>query len=414
MISILMNFTAFNCAHEFSVWKSRHSVTYGDINFDELHCFQLRTRVLGLMLTFSDLWRYLQAAGWTYLSGKYHIPKGSRKKGGSKYSESMAKRIYKHFNLDNNACEKNELKQLSGDDESDEEEGPETFSNSNDLVEYLDEFCMPDYRATSAEIEAQRIALSQKSNAYTRRNMRLRFELLEVAYRERVGKSHSVDGSGAKSKYGHNHRPCEVCFKGANHLHPRVACRECGLVTHTYCYGLLDHGDKAAKKSSGSRSASSIEEVDEKGFFTCDVCTNSLAGDSAKKKMRWHASQSSGWRVHDLPNAVCLLCHRKDITGAMVKIVVGEKKGGSSGETNSRKRKSRSSAESSEHWVHLFCINSLPSSKIPPSSIRRSIGAAGQIRKALELSSEIVKETEVGSVELLLLLGNIIRPTLLP
>ena len=51
------------------------------INFDEMQAYQLRTRVLGLnMPSFSNLWKYLQEAGWTYASGIYHIPGGGETK----------------------------------------------------------------------------------------------------------------------------------------------------------------------------------------------------------------------------------------------------------------------------------------------------------------------------------------------
>ncbi|KAL7541712.1 hypothetical protein ACHAXR_011180 [Thalassiosira sp. AJA248-18] len=375
------------------------------INFDELHCFQLRTRVLGLnMPTFKELWKYLQAAGWTYTLGKYHIPKQGRN-GRMKYeyTEGMAKRIYKHFNLDNTYNKEDDEQQLDQSDgeesnDGDDGEGPEVFDSPNDLVDYLDEFCMPDYRATAADIQSQEMEFSAKSKAYKRRNKRLRFELLEIAYRERLRKSDlGHDDANTKSKYGHSHRPCEVCFKGSNHLYPRVACRECGLVVHTFCYGLLDHGEKEANNTSRSNNTvGNKKEVDEKGFFTCDVCAQSLSKGSANKT-RWYAIQSSGWRLHDHPNAVCPLCERKDITGAMVRIVVGGDEGtgnGVSGKKNTRKRRSRRSVESSENWVHLFCINSLPSCSTAPSSIRSSDNAILHIRDALDRATEIVKETE--------------------
>jgi len=360
-------------------------VDNGGINFDELHCFQLRTRVLGLALPSftTKVWKYLQAVGWTHSSGKYHIPKG--RKIGMKYdTENIAKRVYKHFNLDN-TCIQNEPEQ-SDREESDEEEGPETFDIPNDLVDYLDELCMPDYRSTSAGIQIQHATLSTKSKAYKRRNKRLRFEVLEVAYRERVRESGLVQQE-QHDKYGHNHRPCEVCFKGENHPHPRVACRGCGLVVHTNCYGLLDHGEKEANHSrSIITSSNKGAEVDEKGLFTCDVCANSLFDGNLKQ--RWNATQSSGWRVHHNPNAICPLCNRNDITGGMIKIVVGGEGG------TDRKRKSRRSAEPSENWVHLFCINSLSLTATAPGSIRNSSNAVLHIRNELVMSTQLVKEAE--------------------
>eukprot|EP00571_Detonula_confervacea_P007930 CAMPEP_0172313678 /NCGR_PEP_ID=MMETSP1058-20130122/20750_1 /TAXON_ID=83371 /ORGANISM="Detonula confervacea, Strain CCMP 353" /LENGTH=1016 /DNA_ID=CAMNT_0013027375 /DNA_START=84 /DNA_END=3134 /DNA_ORIENTATION=+ len=371
------------------------------MNFDELHCFQLRTRVLGLnMPTFSELWRYLQTAGWTYSSAKYHIPKG-RKVGMKWDMEDMAKRIYKHFNLDNTCnlygTEQSDVEELNNE----EEEGPEIFDNPNDLVDYLDEFCMPDYRATPAEIRVQDAALSLKPKAYKRRNKRLRFELLEVAYRERTRKSavdqEQHDDISPKSKYGHNHRPCEVCFKGTNHLYPRVACRECGLVVHTHCYGLLDHGEEKDSSNNNSRStfdsARKGANVDDKGFFTCDVCANNIMSTKQRRKC-WNTTQSSGWRVHEHPNAVCPLCDKKHITGAMIRIVVKEEGRTGIPAKKNRKRKSRRSADSSETWAHLFCINSLPSITTAPSSIRSSDTAVLRIGDALDSATEIVRETE--------------------
>ena len=354
-----------------------------NINFDELHCFQLRTRVLGLNIKFSELWKYLQIAGWTYVGGIYHIPRGKRQS--TKYGAGgMAKKIYKHFNIDETKHNNpNGGKQTHDGDESsvddDDEEGPETFSNSNDLVEYLDEFAMPDYRATSAEIHAQQATLSTKSHAYKRRNIRLRFELLEVAYRERLPKSHSE----LKSKYGHNHRPCEVCFKGANQMYPRVSCRGCGMVVHTHCYGLLDHGEK--------RGSCKGDEVDEKGLFTCDICSNSVIKSNDKQLL--NAPTSARWRVHEHPNATCQLCDRKEIAGGMVRILIEEGATGS----NNRKRKSRRStgSDSSETCVHLYCINTLRSGTLSTNSIRSSSSAVLHIRNAVEKASEVLRETEV-------------------
>ena len=343
---------------------------------DELHCFQLRTRVLGLNIKFSELWKYLQIAGWTYVGGIYHTPKGKRKS--TKYgAEGMAKKIYKHFNIDE--TKHSNQNGIKHSDDDDDEEGPETFSNSNDLVEYLDEFAMPDYRATSVEIHAQQAMSSTKSHAYKRRNIRLRFELLEVAYRERLPKSHS----NLKSKYGHNHRPCEVCFKGANKMYPRVSCRGCGIVVHTHCYGLLDHGEK--------RGSCKGAEVDEKGLFTCDICSRSVI--KSNNKLLLNAPTSARWRVHEHPIATCQLCDRKEIAGGMVRILIEEGATGS----NNRKRKSRRStgSDSSETCVHLYCINTLRSGTISINSIRSSSSAVLHIRNAVDRASEVLQETEV-------------------
>ena len=382
------------------------------INSDELHCFQLRTRVLGLnMPTFQKLWGHLQAAGWKYVSGKYHIPKGRKNKLSLQYTtEDKAKRIFNHFNLDN--CDKSHY---GGEESSDEEEGHKIFDGPNELVDYLDEYCMPDYRATTAEIQAQQKEMSAKSKAYKRRCKRLRFELLEVVYLNRLRMENKEEEEEAKniedtkevnakkeameeakkevkgelhlpSKYGHNHRPCEVCFKGGSPDYPRVACRCCGLVVHTNCYGLLDHDEEESNRRIPAK-----QRVDEKGLFTCDVCENSLDGGTAKKKW-WHAHQSSGWRKHEDPNAKCPLCEGKNIAGGMVHIVIGEGEG-----TIGRKKRKRSSRRSeeapSETWVHLFCLNSLK--KTSPGTVRSSESAVNHIHDALDKAAKVLKETEV-------------------
>jgi hypothetical protein len=355
------------------------------INFDELHCFQLRTRVLGLNIpTFNELWRYLQAAGWTYSNGNYHVPKALERSNDRMIyydTESTMKRMYKHFSLDDTTCDQHPGQQ-SDAEEFDGEEGPETFDNPNDLVAYLDEYCMTDYRATPPEIHAQQIAQHAKSKAYRRRNIQLRFDLLEVAYRDRVRKRREAEMVASQSKYGHNHRPCDVCFKGASSLYPRVACRKCGLIVHTHCYGLLDHGQKDGN-------ARSRAEVDEKGYFTCDVCMYSLVDDSVNQKVRYHASESSGWRIHTHPNAVCPLCVKNTIIGGMIRVTPDSDDDGGARIANAknRKRKSRRSSEQSELWVHLFCINALPS--------RGGSGVDIRIRDALAISFQIVQETEV-------------------
>jgi hypothetical protein len=242
---------------------------------------------------------------------------------------------------------------LSGDGDGvdADEEGPEFFDSSNELVDYLDEYCMPDYRATMTEVNATRTALIAQSNTYRRRNLHLQYKLMEIAYNEQWRKNQER----SQSKYGHGHRPCEVCFRGANSVYPRVACRGCGLVAHTNCYGLLDHREKGGKGNA--------DKVDEKGYFTCDVCT--VGSNRTAFKHQGQASQRSGWRVeawrlHQNPDAVCSLCGWKYITGGMVRIA--DKKSGAvdSSDAKNRKRKSWRTDEPSESWMHLFCINTLP------------------------------------------------------
>ena len=108
------------------------TTTTDNINFDELHCFQLRTRVLGLNIKFSELWKYLQIAGWTYVGGIYHIPKGKRQS--TKYgAEGMAKKIYKHFNIDETKYNnQNGGKQTHGGDESDDD-----FDEDDDCLDLV-------------------------------------------------------------------------------------------------------------------------------------------------------------------------------------------------------------------------------------------------------------------------------------
>lgn len=360
------------------------------INFDELHCFQLRTRVLGLNIpTFNELWRYLQTAGWTYSNGKYHVPKAFKRSNGRMSNDTLVattKRIYKHFNLDDTTRDQ-DIDHQSDAEESNGEEGPEIFDNPNDLVTYLDEYCMTDYRATPSEIQAQHISHAMKSNAYKRRSIQLRHELLEVVYRDRERKRLEADMLASQSMYGHNQRPCDVCFKGANSLYPRVACRKCGLIVHTHCYGLLDHSTK-------ERDARTQAKVDEKGYFMCDVCMHTSVDDSENHKERYHSSQSSGWSNHKHPNAICPLCLKSTIIGGMIRITLDDDDDEDLGtgifNAKNRKRKSRRSSELSEIWVHLFCINALP--------LKTGSSADVRIRYALATSDEIVKETEVNAI----------------
>ena len=162
-----------------------------------------------------------------------------------------------------------------------------------------------------------------------------------------------------------------------------MACRKCGLIVHTHCYGLLDHGTKKEGNAARPRA-----EVDDKGYFTCDVCMNTLADDGVNQKLRYHASQSSGWRIHSHPNAICPLCVKNSIIGGMVRITLDEDDTDHDvAHEKNRKRKSRRSSEMSEIWVHLFCVNALPSKVGSAADIR--------IRDALAISGEIVQETEV-------------------
>jgi len=303
--------------------------------------------------------------------------------------------MYKHFNLDDGhargrtGTEHPSSGDGEGADDADEEEGPEIFDSSNELVEYLDEYCMPDYRATMAEVEAARVALSAHTSAYRRRNLRLRLDLLEVVHRERLRKSLARREEESRSKYGHSHRPCEVCFRGANPVYPRVACRECGLVVHTNCYGLTDHADKKGGDGNGA-------EVDEKGYFTCDVCAiKCVFPRKIGRKQLYHASQRSGWRVHQHPDAACPLCGWNHITGGMVRITTDDSDAAVPSDAKSRKRKSRRS-EDSESWVHLFCMNALPlKKKVSPGSVRSGGDATVHIRNLLNESSEMVREIDV-------------------
>jgi rubrerythrin len=303
--------------------------------------------------------------------------------------------MYKHFNLDDghargrNGTEHPSSGDVEGADDADEEEGPEIFDSSNELVDYLDEYCMPDYRATMAEVEAARVALSAHTSAYRRRNLRLRLDLLEVVHRERLRKSLARREEESRSKYGHSHRPCEVCFRGANPVYPRVACRDCGLVVHTNCYGLTDHAEKKDGDGNGA-------EVDEKGYFTCDVCAiKCVFPRKIGRKQLYHASQRSGWRVHQHPDAACPLCGWNHITGGMVRIAADDSDAAVPSDAKSRKRKSRRS-EDSESWVHLFCMNALPlKRKVSPGSVRSGGDATVHIRNMLNESSEMVREVDV-------------------
>ena len=63
---------------------------------------------------------------------------------------------------------------------------------------------------------------------------------------------------------------------------------------------------------------------------------------------------------------------------------------------NSRKRKGRGVEDLCETWVHLFCFNSLASTKkLSPNLIRKGGDAIVRLRDALETSVEIIRETEV-------------------
>ena len=166
---------------------------------------------------------------------------------------------------------------------------------------------------------------------------------------------------------------------------PRVACRECGLVVHTRCYGLLGHDEKQTSRKV-------IGRVDQKGLFTCDVCASSTT-QRTNKKQRWSATQSSGWRTHDPPFAICPLCERQDIAGGMIHIVPEEDV--SKGRKSRKRKSSRSNVGLSDCWVHLFCLNALQSSPPNPCSIRTSKSAGGEIQEALQKADENVKEMEV-------------------
>lgn len=332
------------------------------INLDAMQAYQLRTRVLGLnMPTFLNLWKYLQEAGWTYTSGIYHIPRGGRRKAKGEKNLS-AKAAFAQMDIVNGSSL---YTQYESDEGEQDEEGPEEFTSSNDLVDYLDEYCIPDYRATPAEIKAHQNLLSTKSKAYERRNKRLRWELLEVAYGDRLKQRLNEDDKvNNTSKYGHNNRSCEVCFLGAHPIHPRVACRDCRLVVHTNCYGVLDYGDETTNNPKKKR-------ADEKGLFTCDVCENSLGKINAKKKStRWNASQSSGYRIHYHPNAICSICESNSIAGGMVKI---------EGDYETRRKR-----KTVEHWVHLFCLSNLLRQTNEPSAVRTDTKIATKLRSKLD------------------------------
>lgn len=340
------------------------------INFDEMLAYQLRTRVLGLnMPTFLNLWKYLQEAGWTYNSGIYHIPKMKRRTTAFKMNSSV-KSAFVLMDIEKEAS--SYIIKGESDEREQDEEGPEEFTSSNDLVDYLDEYCMPDYRATPAELQAHQKLLSTKSKAYQRRNQRLRWELLEVAFRDR-SKQRNEDEIlvNNTSKYGHDNRSCEVCFEETHPTAPRVACRDCRLVVHTKCYGILDYGEDTTDDSKMIR-------VDEKGFFTCDVCDNTKVEiDSRTKQKRRNASQSTGYRIHYHPKAICSICNSNSIAGGMIKI------DGAEVVTRNKKKGSDSDLE---QWAHVFCLNAALQQSFEPSAVRTNIDVASELRKTSEPS----------------------------
>ena len=315
-----------------------------DLDQNELLRFQLRTKVLGLSIpTFTtELWKYLQLAGWTYVSGSYHPPKEEK----DDYTDPLiaAKRIF----------EQNDNKSATGSTEvNNSEEGPEVFHSANEIIDYLDQYCLPDYNLTSYQVKEERERLSKHSAAYERRCKRLRYELLEIAFRERLREnSHLVEKDGSmKSKYGHNHRPCEVCFQGASPMYPRVACRDCGLVVHTNCYGLSDYSGR-----NGSSSKNSQRVVDAKGLFQCEVCQVNLTQGSISKKQLLNAPQEARWRAHSHPTAICGLCDYPFIAGGMVHI---KNESAQPGDKASSTKRRRSRESQSESWVHIFCYNAI-------------------------------------------------------
>lgn len=313
------------------------------INYKELYLFQLRTKVLGLAQpTFTtELWRFLQMAGWTYVQGTYRPPKAKRP---WTDPEELTNSVYKVSGV-LNALEM----------ESEGEEGTEIFETSNQIVEYLDQYSLPNTNLTPFQIKKEQERLATNSAAYRRKCKRLRFELLEIVYRDRLRKKIDLYGVGGgndgalKSKYGHNHRPCEICFTGASPMYPRVACRDCGLVVHTSCYGLTDYQER---KGGGAKGAKNLRNVDAKGLFQCEVCKVGLSHGYVNKSKLWNAPQSARWRAFSHPNAVCQLCDSQLIAGGMVQVV---KDIASAGEARRRSR----DKQSGETWVHIHCYNAL-------------------------------------------------------
>jgi origin recognition complex subunit 2 len=319
------------------------------IDYNELQRFQLRTKVLGLSIpTFTtELWRYLQMTGWTYVGGSYRPPKEQR--GVHSDPQVLAKRIYNDVGGTTAMMQSNEA------DDSDSEEGPEIFDSANAIIDYLDQYCLPDYSLTPFQVQKERERLANNSHAYERRCKRLRYELLEIAYKERSrqqGQLTTTDG-GLKSKYGHNHRPCEVCFEGASPMYPRVACRDCGLVVHTNCYGLSDYGQGKSRISNKPQNG---REVDAKGMFQCQVCQVGLNQGSISKKTLWSAPQEARWRAYSHPAAICALCDYQFIAGGMVQII--HEKSEIRASTSGAKRR-RSRENQLETWVHIYCYNAL-------------------------------------------------------
>lgn len=304
-------------------------------NFDALACFHLRSRVFDLSQpTFTKLWKYLQAAGWTFVGGVYHIPKKRQQRQWDDDVDTLPQIVFFPRNEEENS------RKTSGDSSYDEE-GPETFRNGNEVIDYLDQYCLPYARETPAEIEAHEMKLASKTKAYERRCKRLRRELLTIVFAERNRNKAKPTGNEEESKvnlskYGHNHRKCDVCFEGAHELYHRVACRRCGLVVHTHCYGLVDHGKNA-------KSSNAQNEVDAKGFFTCDVCD---VCPDARMKKDWCHVKNSDYRYHTFPNAVCKICNWNSIAGGMK--VFKEVNDG------------RSRRSTDEIWAHLFCLNTIP------------------------------------------------------
>eukprot|EP00956_Cyclotella_meneghiniana_P005437 scaffold6835_cov23-Cyclotella_meneghiniana.AAC.1 len=140
-------------------------------------------------------------------------------------------------------------------------------------------------------------------------------------------------------------------------MYPRVACRDCGLVVHTNCYGLRDFDEGNTEKINDTQN-NRQDIVDSKGFFQCDVCRVGLTEGSISKKTLWEGPQWARWRAYSHPAAVCRLCDYQFIAGGMVQIN-NEADGVSGDAAGGGKKRRRSREQTVETWVHIHCYNAL-------------------------------------------------------
>lgn len=130
-------------------------------------------------------------AGWTYSRGKYRVPPPTTESR-SKCRIDFVEVIYNYFDLDSCTSYSGEPDAKQHSAELRVDAFAVEFENSDELVAYLDEYCLPHYTLKQSDVQAQHLALLARSETYKYLNLQSRYDLLGVVFNEMGFMRHRV------------------------------------------------------------------------------------------------------------------------------------------------------------------------------------------------------------------------------